>query len=45
MPRRCVIPRENFPARRRLTEVSPVISSTSSTRDRGMEFVSASICR
>ena len=32
MPRRWVIPRGNVPAWRRLTEVSPVISSTSPTR-------------
>ncbi len=45
MPSRWVIPRENVPARRRLMEVSPVISSTSSTWARGMLFVWASICR
>ena len=45
MPRRWVIARGNVPAWRRLTEVSPVISSTSPTRARGMLFVWASICR
>lgn len=44
MPRRWVIARGNVPAWRRLTEVSPVISSTLSTRARGMLFVWASIC-
>ena len=45
MPRRWVIPSENFPARLRATAVSPTRSSTSSTRRGGRALVWASANR
>ena len=42
MPRRWLIPSENFPARRPATELSPTWSRTSSTRRTGMLLVNAS---
>ena len=45
MPRRCAMPRENFPARRPATSASPTVASTSSTRALGMRLLAASAVR
>jgi hypothetical protein len=44
-PRRCAIPSENVPTRRRAAPESPTMPSTSVTRVRGMPLLAANAAR